>query len=274
MKNIDITQVLVGTDPEAFVIDTKINKIVSAIGLIPGDKDHPFPISDEGHAIQTDNVMVEFCVPAANDSSKLNEDIRYCLDIIDGKLPEGLKTVIQASAVLEDKYLDNEQAQKFGCDPDFNVYTGRPNIAPNAKTNLRSAGGHIHVGYNNPDWEENEKIVKAMDLFLGIPSIVLDTDTERKKMYGKAGAYREKPYGIEYRVLSNFWIKNEETVRWAFDQTMKAVMFVNNSIDGDFISDDDQADIQLAINNQDLDLACKIAKKYNILLTFTERELV
>ena len=34
-----------------------------------------------------------------------------------------------------------------------------------------------------------------MDLFLGVPSILIDPDTERRKMYGKAGDYRLKEYG-------------------------------------------------------------------------------
>lgn len=271
MNKIDLTKVSIGTDPEAFVINVKTGEIISAIGLIPGDKDEPFPISPDGHAIQTDNVMVEFCVPPANNAEQLNKDIRICIEHINNMLPENTEVTIIASSIMAKKYLKHPQAKKFGCDPDYNIYNLAPNIAPNAKTDLRSAGGHIHVGYENPNFEHNMKIVMAMDLFLGIPSIILDEDKRRKEMYGKSGAYREKPYGIEYRVLSNFWIKDEETVKWAFDQTMKAVQFASEE---DFLDDQDQMQIQLAINNQDLDIASEIAKKFNISLTYKEKELV
>lgn len=267
----DMSKVLVGTDPEAFIRNKETKEIGSAIGLIPGSKDDPHKIDDKGNAIQTDNVMVEFCVPPANNALDLNANIRYCLNFIDGMLPDNMETVIQASAVLDKKYLKNKQAKQFGCDPDFNVYTLSPNTPPDSRGQLRSAGGHVHVGYENPNFEMNLKIVRAMDLFLGIPSLVLDKDTRRKEMYGKSGAYREKPYGIEYRVLSNFWIQNETTVQWAFNQTMKAVEF---AAEEDWLDDDTTANIQLAINNQDLDLACKLAKRFNILLTFEEKELV
>lgn len=55
--------------------------------------------------------------------------------------------------------------------------------------------GHIHIGYNNPEIEKSVDIIKAMDLFLGIPSILMDKDTLRRSRYGKAGAFRFKSYG-------------------------------------------------------------------------------
>lgn len=158
------------------------------------------------------------------------------------------------------------------CSPDFNVYTMMPNEAPDARGSLRSAGGHLSIGYDEPNFEMNIKIVQAMDLFLGIPSIVLDTDKERKKLYGKAGAFRETDFGIEYRVLSNFWIKTQETVDWAVEQALKAVKFASEE---DWLDNDLQADIQLAINNQDYYLASKIAQRFDILFTFeTTKQLV
>jgi len=270
-NKINVATLLIGCDPEAFVKDKTTGKIASAIGLIPGSKDNPHKITDLGHAIQTDNVMVEFCVPPTLDPKELYGSIQLCLGVINGMLPENLETVVVASADLDKKYLRNKQAKTFGCDPDYNVYTMEANIAPPSDGTLRSAGGHIHIGYENPNFSDNMKIVRAMDLFLGIPSILLDKDTRRKQMYGKAGAYREKPYGVEYRVLSNFWIASQETVDWAVRQAKRAVEF---AAEEDWLSPETSLDIQLAINNQDLDLACKLAKRFNIILDFQERELV
>jgi hypothetical protein len=42
-------------------------------------------------------------------------------------------------------------------------------------------------------------------------------------MYGAAGAFRPKPYGVEYRVLSNAWLTTEDRMRFVFDQTVAAV---------------------------------------------------
>ena len=68
-------------------------------------------------------------------------------------------------------------------------------------------------------------VVKLMDLFIGVPSVVLDTSPgseERRELYGKMGAMRPKPYGLEYRVLSNFWVFDKELIKWVFNQTRLA----------------------------------------------------
>jgi hypothetical protein len=48
-------------------------------------------------------------------------------------------------------------------------------------------------------------------------------------MYGAAGAFRPKTYGVEYRVLSNAWLLSEARMRFVFKQTQTAV---NNLIAG------------------------------------------
>jgi hypothetical protein len=85
-----------------------------------------------------------------------------------------------------------------------------------------------------------------MDLFLGVPSTVMDKGTLRRQLYGKAGSFRQKPYGCEYRTLSNFWIFNPDLIKWVYDQTEKAISFVNS---GKTLSDEDGHLIQECINN-------------------------
>jgi hypothetical protein len=72
-------------------------------------------------------------------------------------------------------------------------------------------------------------LVKQLDCFLGLPSLLWDGDTARRKMYGAAGAFRPKPYGVEYRVLSNAWLLSEERMRFVYNQTVSAV---DNLIEG------------------------------------------
>lgn len=147
------------------------------------------------------------------------------------------------------------------CDPDFNVWTESVNVPPENTTSLRSAGGHIHVGYDNPTMERSSKIIMAMDIFLGIPSIILDKDKDRRKMYGKAGCFRFKDFGCEYRTLSNFWIFDDELIEWVFNNTQKAIEFVNN----DTIITNDKEIIN-CINNQDITLAYQLINSLNISL--------
>ncbi len=51
-----------------------------------------------------------------------------------------------------------------------------------------------------------------MDLFIGITSLFLDDDNLRRSMYGKAGCFRNKSFGVEYRVVRNFWITTENYI--------------------------------------------------------------
>ena len=80
-------------------------------------------------------------------------------------------------------------------------------------TNLRSCGGHLHIGFDRAknDMMARPHLVRILDLVAGVPSIIIDKDKDRRKLYGKAGAHRPKmieagdPYdGVEYRTLSNF----------------------------------------------------------------------
>ena len=88
--------------------------------------------------------------------------------------------------------------------------------------------GHISIGWDNPTQEQQLDMVKAMDATVGLESVLLDNDTERKKLYGKEGCFRFREYGIEARLLSNFWIKTDESLKWAWNTTMKAIDLVNS----------------------------------------------
>jgi hypothetical protein len=66
-------------------------------------------------------------------------------------------------------------------------------------------------------------LAKQLDYYLGIPSLIYDDGVKRRTLYGAPGAFRPKPYGMEYRVLSNAWLRSEGLMRWVFNTTNKAV---------------------------------------------------
>lgn len=141
-----ISEYKIGSDPEVFLRDKESDEIVSAIPYVPGDKFNPYQIPDlkEGCKIQTDNVMVEFCIPESRDSRTFYKDITDCINYANGIVPSNLEVVVQASARLSREYLKDPATQKFGCDPDFDVWSGGDqNQPPTNKTNLRSAGKNV-----------------------------------------------------------------------------------------------------------------------------------
>lgn len=96
---------------------------------------------------------------------------------------------------------------------------------------------HIHVGYPNTNVEESLSIVKWMDVFLGVPSLLLDPDEERRKLYGKAGCFRLQPWGVEYRVLSSYMMSDDNLIRYVYRQTMAAVSHRYNNISNKLFED-------------------------------------
>ncbi len=256
----------IGADPELFVED-KNGNIISAEGMIGGTKENPKKISKKGHAIQEDNIMVEFNIPPSYSEdefvSNLNQVEEYLNTML--RLKNNCKLNYNASAELDEKYLNTEQAKMFGCEPDFNVYLKDINPCPNPNTNLRTCGGHIHIGYKNPDFEVSENIVHAMDILLGLPSVELDKDNRRKEMYGLAGCFRPKDYGVEYRSLSNFWLKTNKLKRWVYKKTMEALDLVESGLIPELINKFG-TDIKEAIDTNNLELAKNTEKKIKKIL--------
>jgi hypothetical protein len=89
--------------------------------------------------------------------------------------------------------------------------------------------GHIHISYDNHNPEMSMRIVKALDLYLSIPLVIMEPDNKRKTMYGKAGAYRLTKYGFEYRSPSNFIFSSPQLMKWAFERVMQAIEKINDT---------------------------------------------
>jgi len=250
-----------GADPELFLRD-KHNFPVTAIGLIGGSKNVPRQIGN-GFALQEDNVAVEFNIPPASSKEQFVSSIHFVLDFLRQELaPKELHLDISPTMEFTEEQLDHPQARQFGCEPDFNAWTLDINPRPKAPANFRSSGGHLHLGWDDPTEEEQVRLIKAHDLFCGVPSLIYDPDVKRREVYGKAGACRFKDYGVEYRTLSNFWLKSEELTAWLFEQSEKAVKFVK---DQNKLSEEDCAKIVHCINASDHQLLAELNEKFAIL---------
>jgi len=217
----------IGCDPEIFLMNNQL-QFKSAIGLLGGDKWFPRILSKDGHACLEDNVAVEFNIPPCTSFESFKNEIKKTMQMIKEILPENLNYNQKSAVSFPETELNCEQAWIFGCDPDYNAWTMEENPRPETDDkNLRSAGGHIHVG-SDVALKNPVEVVRAMDLFLGVPSITLDHNgVQRRKLYGKAGAFRIKPYGVEYRTLSNFWIFSDNLIKWAYEGTQQALDFVS-----------------------------------------------
>lgn len=209
---------MLGSDPEAFVQSE--GSIIPIVGMLGGTKEIPLDVGD-GYFVQEDNVMAEGNIPPATSAEEFSGNINTLIERLTERLP-GLSFAPFHYFQREQLVSAGRQALAFGCEPDFNAWTGSINRPPSPYTEMRTAAGHIHIGYDNPNKAKSSRLVQLCDLYAGLPSVVMQPDCERRKMYGKAGACRYKDYGVEYRVLSNFWVGDTSLHHWAWNAMERA----------------------------------------------------
>lgn len=260
-----VTKVTIGADPELFIINEKTGKVVSSIGLIPGEKGDPWVGDDmpSGFGLETDNIVAEFNIPPVTDGVSFVNNIEYMKAYIDKfvkNINPDLGILCAASQSVDKSELQSPQAKLFGCDIDYNAYTQEPNPKPKGtRTNLRSCGFHIHVGYANNNIDTSLMLVRYMDAYLGLTSLLKDTDRKRRSLYGKAGCFRLTPYGVEYRVLSSAMMKDVPTLQFVWDQIKKAIDAHNN---GKPLPPEEV--VISAINESDVALAEKLIRDFEL----------
>lgn len=220
-----------GCDPELFVQDPD-GKFVCADGLIPGTKQEPYKV--ECGAVQVDGMAAEFNTDPASSFEEFDHNITTVLKQLTAMLPTGYKLVPVPSVEFDEDVWEiaPDQAKMLGCSPDFNAWTGSVNSPPNDPANprLRTASGHLHIGWGSDiDTSDLQHInnchdlVKQLDWYLGGWSLTKDDDATRRRLYGKAGACRIKTYGVEYRVLSNFWLTSKSLRRQVWNRMNRAI---------------------------------------------------
>lgn len=230
-----------GSDPEFFLMDADTGAHLPSCGLIGADKWNPLqlPGLSTGFMVQEDNVAVEFNIPPCESRGDFIEAMSIVrnagLKFLRPKLPNTPLRFSSLSAhIFPAQALEHPAAKVFGCEPDFNAWTKKENPKPALKgkmSQLRTCGGHVHVETSLP----KERVIQAMDLFLAVPLLGLETNQsynglERKKLYGKYGAYRPKSYGVEYRTLSNSWCLADTTVGYVWDGTERALDAVQRDL--------------------------------------------
>lgn len=222
--------ITLGEDAEYFLRDISTKRLVSAIKHFKGTKTKPEPLPSRRGFVLHDNVLLESNVNPAESRVKwitLNQSVLGELSNI--LQTKNLELYLSAAEEFPAEELKSQEACLFGCSPDYNAWTIEENPRPDGcATSLRTAGGHIHIGKGTNtrlnDYLDNPYgkvgFVRMLDLFLGLPSIFLDklggTD-KRRVLYGRAGAHRDKPYGVEYRVLSPWWKQSEASLGFVWD---------------------------------------------------------
>lgn len=222
--------ILVGADPEVFVRKIGKKQFQSAHGLVAGDKKNPYKVHQG--AVQVDGMALEFNIDPAKNEREFVENITGVMKIMAGMVPDYELVPVPVARFTEAVMKKQpKEALELGCEPDFCAWNnGAANPRPNGDVNFRTGAGHVHIGWTDgadiADPGHMEACImatKQLDFYLGLGSLVYDSDTKRRTMYGAAGAFRPKPYGVEYRVLSNAWLQSQELMAWVYRTTTKAI---------------------------------------------------
>ena len=223
--------ILIGADPEFFLKDKETGKFVSAYGMIEGTKKNPLKV--DGGAVQVDGMALEFNIDPARSRKEFSGNITKVLAQLRAMIPDKYEFVFTPVAHFGEEYIQSQppEAKVLGCDPDFNAYRdGAPNPTPDGSLGFRTASGHIHIGWTNDvsitDPEHLDAchmLIKQLETVLGTSSLAWDDDTTRRELYGKAGSYRPKPYGVEYRTLSNAWLRSPNLIDYVYNTAYWAV---------------------------------------------------
>lgn len=256
-----------GCDPEGFF--QKGGKIIGAEKVIPADG----LTTGYGRPVVLDGVQFELNPQPRYSVRDLAQNISGAF----GLLKNHLKSVPEVTCCwkgvieVEREELDSlsPKSRILGCAPSENVYGHKPFTIDPKTYPKRSAGGHLHlgvVGTNFFDYhtDERSRLVPLLDIFVGNTCVLLDRDpnaAERRQNYGRAGEHRKPTHGLEYRTLSNFWLKDYSLMSLVFSLAEIAIATLNTTILGQDLEQelvDTVKDIKpfvTAIDTNDFDLA-------------------
>lgn len=227
--------ILIGCDPELFLRDPDTGAFISGHNVLPGNKAEPYKVNCG--AVQIDGTALEFNTDPAASCDEFLWNVQTVMDQMQAMAGAGANIVATPVAEYDPEYFKTIpwKALELGCSPDFNAWTYDANPMPDGDVTFRTGSGHIHIGWGEFDAESEEhfenvcKVMRQMDYYVGIATLLWDTDSRRRDLYGKAGAFRAKSYGGEYRVPSNRWLNSDTTRRFVYNAAVKAI---NDLFDG------------------------------------------
>lgn len=126
--------------------------------------------------------------------------------------------------------------------------------------------------------DERQRLVPLHDIFVGNTGVLIDRDpgaAERRENYGRAGEYRLPDYGLEYRTLSNFWLRDYALMSLMFGMAHLAIATLSQSMDGESFEDElvEVVNIQKVIEAIDTNNYYLARENWNTIVPFLQRHL-
>lgn len=222
----------IGADPEIFIGDG--GSFISAHNLLPGSKQEPHVVKNG--AVQVDGMAAEFNIDPASSLEEFNHNLDSVQETLKGMI--GDKQFLKVASVEFDEGFTKGiplENLELGCEADYNGWTLAENPSPEAALNMRTVGGHVHLGgffskdpFKWSHFETSARLARILDYTLGVYSVLWDKDDKRRGMYGKAGCFRPKTYGMEYRTLSNSWLFDKKLTKFVYEGVERALVLMHD----------------------------------------------
>jgi hypothetical protein len=209
---------MLGTDPEFLIVDSRGKPVPAHKAGMP-DKQHKLVLQPDESWCFRDGYMVEINLAPNQCRQTMGHRMARALRRLEAMLPPGhhlrSRSAVKINLAKDMKNAPDDVKQ-FGCEPSWDAYTGETKTPPiDAMTHpWRYAGGHLHFSGDTAVAQakgkptpELRKIVKLMDLYIGLPLTCVFGNKltyQRRKFYGQAGEFRPQSYGhnaygVEYR---------------------------------------------------------------------------
>ena len=248
-SNVEHLNVCMGSDPELFVFDKKLDKIVPACGLVPGTKTDPFELNNG--TVQLDGTLVEI---GPKPAKTLEEFIQYTKGLLqEVQAILGDRYELRCGATAEYSPEDIESlpvgALDVGCDPQYSLrYNSLRCIELRPEQGIVTAGGHLHLG-----WTEGQKLFDSVhltdcyevtrtlnSLMNGYTGSLCGKEVRRCKIQGAEGhgthfvvrqftPIRVKPYGVEFRKFSSYWLASEACLTYMWRSYMETLFYITGN---------------------------------------------
>jgi hypothetical protein len=198
-----------GADPEIFL--ERDGKIIGSEKVIPEEG-----VDAQYGRIVRDGVQAELITPYTSCRASFGYYIGALMTTLrDTAAETGFTPSFKAVVRIPPAELKSlsESSRVLGCMPSLNFYNPKATVPQTTRNKyIRSAGGHIHIGLVNTDIPvaDRFKLVPLLDIWVGNTCVMMDREplaAQRRKQYGRAGEYRLPAHGLEYRTLSNFWLR-------------------------------------------------------------------
>lgn len=235
----------VGADPELFLCHKNSGRMVSAHFLEGelGTKQKPLKV--EYGELSVDGTAVEFAIDPAKSAKEFNRNMIAVKRQLAERIPDKYTFSYKPCHIFTPKMWKNipDKNKEIGCEPEFqaprlNYYAARC-YAP-IKERARALGGHIHIGWTEGQniedpqhkwdahymvWLMHNYVSPHMCRAITNASGHRPSGSSKRTYYtgyGRPGAHRVKPYGVEYRVWNSVWVKHDHLYGFLFDSIKAA----------------------------------------------------